>query len=203
MRVNLRLLASYYDISIAQAGVIQAKLWNNPYFIFNGDIYTNETNEYFAFRNQHLLQLEQTFSYAGKHTNTVKLAKLGVEMAEKQMEDVLRSLLFEMGNTYSAAAALQEKQLLYQQVLKSYESLLEATKMQLKVGAISVTEMLRLESEYLAVKTEALLNYNEKENVFSNLKPCCECRPIQYFIPSNLRPFWRPSLTLFSWPSKR
>lgn len=170
MRANLRLLASYYDISIAKANVIQAKLWNNPYFIFNGDVYTNETNEYFAFRNQHLLQLEQTFSYAGKHTNTVKLAKLGVEMAEKQMEDVLRSLLFEMSNTYSAAAALQEKHLLYQQVLKSYQSLLDATKMQLKVGAISVTEMLRLESEYLAVKTEALLNFNEGQKIFADLK---------------------------------
>jgi cobalt-zinc-cadmium efflux system outer membrane protein len=188
MRVNLRLLASYYDISIAKAGVIQAKLWNNPYFIFNGDIYTNETNEYFAFRNQHLLQLEQTFSYAGKHTNTVKLAKLGVELAEKQMEDVLRSLLFEMGNTYSAAAALQEKQLLYQQVLKSYESLLEATKMQLKVGAISVTEMLRLESEYLAVKTEALLNYNEKENVFSNLKTLLRMPADTIFYTEQLTP---------------
>lgn len=188
MRVNVRLLASYYDISIAKANVIQAKLWNNPYFIFNGDIYSNETNEYFAFRNQHLLQLEQTFSYAGKHTNTVKLAKLGVEMAEKQLEDVLRSLLFEMGNTYSAAAALQEKQLLYQQVLKSYESLLEATKMQLKVGAISVTEMLRLESEYLAVKTEALLSYNEKESVFANLKTLLRMPADTVFYTEQLTP---------------
>src|SRR3954470_19316448 len=91
---NLGLLAAYYDVDIAKAQVIQARLWNNPYFIFNGDMYNTETNEYFHFRNQHLLQLEQTFSYAGKHTNTVKLARVNVEMAEKQMEDVLRSLLF-------------------------------------------------------------------------------------------------------------
>ncbi len=170
MRANLRLLATYYDINIAKANVIQAKLWSNPYFIFNGDIYTSETNEYFAFRNQHLLQLEQTFSYAGKHTNTVKLARVGVEMAEKQMEDVLRSLLYEMGSTYSGLAALQEKQFLYDQVIKSYDRLMEATRKQLEVGAISVTEALRLESEYLAIKTEALGNYNEKEKVLSELR---------------------------------
>ncbi|MFN8886897.1 MAG: TolC family protein [Cyclobacteriaceae bacterium] len=170
MKYNVQLLATYYDINIAKANVIQAKLWNNPYFIFNGDLYTNETNEYFAFRNQHLLQLEQTFSYAGKHTNTVKLAKIGVEMAEKQMEDVLRSLLFEMGNTYSAVAALQEKQLLFAQVISSYDKLMEATRKQLEVGTISVTEALRLESEYLAIKTEALSNYNEKEKALSDLK---------------------------------
>lgn len=170
IRANLSLLASYYDIDIAKAGVIQARIWNNPYFVFNGDLYSNEANEYFHFRNQHLLQVEQTFSYAGKHTNTVKLARIGVEMAEKQMEDVLRSLLFEVGNVYSDLAALQEKEFLYRQVLKSYDKLMDATRKQLEVGAISVTEALRLESEYLAVKTEALGNKNEKEKVLADFR---------------------------------
>ncbi len=170
MRVNLGLLAAYYEIDIAKAAVIQARVWNNPYFIFNGDLYSMEANEYFHFRNQHLLQIEQTFSYAGKHTNTVKLARVGVEMAEKQMEDVLRSLLYEMGNTYSDLAALQEKQILYQQVILSYDRLMEATRKQLEVGAISLTEALRLESEYLAVKTDAVENYNEKEKVIADLR---------------------------------
>lgn len=170
MRVNLNLLASYYEINIAKAAVIQAKVWNNPYFIFNGDLYSNETNEYFHFRNQHLLQIEQTFSYAGKHTNTVRLARVGVEMAEKQMEDVLRSLLFEMANTYSELAALQSKQILYQQVLSSYDKLMAATRKQLELGAISLTEALRLESEYVTVQTDAVENYNEKEKVTSELK---------------------------------
>ena len=78
MRVNLGLLAAYYDIDIARAGVVQARLWNNPYFIFNGELYSMETNEYFHFRNQHLLQVEQTFSIAGKgllHLQQVLIAK--------------------------------------------------------------------------------------------------------------------------------
>ena len=170
MKANLGLLASYYDINIAKAVVIQARVWNNPYFVFNGDLYSNETNEYFHFRNQHLLQIEQTFSYAGKHTNTVKLARVGVEMAEKQMEDVLRSLLFELGNTYCDLAALQSKQILYQQVILSYDRLMAATRKQLELGAISLTEALRLESEYVTVKTDAVANYNEKEKVIADLR---------------------------------
>ena len=170
IKANLSLLAAYYDVNIAKAAVIQARLWNNPYFVFNGDLYSNEENEYFHFRNQHLLQIEQTFSIAGKHTNTVKLAKIDAEMAEKQLEDVLRSLLFELGNTYSDYAALQEKQSLYQQVIESYERLMDATRRQLQVGAISVAEALRLESEYVSVKNDALQNYNEKESVISTLR---------------------------------
>ncbi len=167
---NLGLLAAYYNINLAKAQVIQARVWNNPYFIFNGDMWNSETNEYFAVRNQLLVQIEQTFSIAGKHTNSVKLARVGVEMAEKQMEDVIRSLVFELGNTYNDLAALQEKEVLYLQVITNYDKLMEATRKQLEVGAISVTEAIRLEAEYLGVKTDALTNYGEKEKALSNLK---------------------------------
>ncbi len=170
LNYNMGLLASYYDIDIAKAKVIQAKVWNNPNFILNGDMYNQETNEYFALRNQSLWQLEQTFSVAGKHTNSVKLARVGVEMAEKQMEDVIRSLMYEMSRTYTDLAALQAKAILYDQVITSYTKLMETTRKQLDVGAISVTEALRLESEYLAVKTDALENHNEKERVGAALR---------------------------------
>lgn len=170
LNYNLGLLASFYDINVAKARVIQARVWNNPYFIFNGDMWNSETNEYFGVRNQLLVQIEQTFSIAGKHTNTVKLAKVGVEMAEKQMEDVIRSLVFELSNTYNELAALQEKEVLYRQVIINYDKLMDATRKQLEVGAISVTEAIRLEAEYLGVKTDALTNYSEKEKALANLK---------------------------------
>ncbi len=170
LNYNLGLLASYYDIGIAKAKVIQARVWNNPNFIINGDMYNQETNEYFNLRSQSLWQFEQTFSWAGKHTNSVRLARIGVEMAEKQMEDVIRSMLFELGNTYCDLAALQSKHILYQQVLSNYDRLMEATRKQLEVGAISTTEAVRLEAEYLDVKADALGNYNEKERVAGNLR---------------------------------
>lgn len=170
LNYNLGLLASYYDIGIAKAKVIQARVWNNPNFIINGDMYNQETNEYFNLRSQSLWQFEQTFSWAGKHTNSVRLARIGVEMAEKQMEDVIRSLLFELGNTYSDLAALQSKEILYTQVILNYDKLMEATRKQLEVGAISTTEAIRLEAEFLDVKADALENYNEKEKVAGNLR---------------------------------
>ncbi len=170
MNYNVGLLSAYYDIDQARARVIQARVWNNPYFIINGDMWNSETNEYFAVRNQILIQVEQTFSYAGKHTNSVKLARVGVEMAEKQMEDVLRSLLFEMGITYSNLAALQAKDILYRQVIQNYDRLMEATRRQLEVGTISQTEAIRLQAEYLDVKAVSLNNQNEKEKAMADLR---------------------------------
>lgn len=170
VRSNLALLAAYYDIDIAKAMVIQAKVWNNPYFIFNGDMFNTETNSWFGFRQQYAFQVEQIFSVAGKHTNTVKLARIGVAMAEKQMADVLRSLLYDMTDKYSLLAALQEKEFLYRQVLASYSKLLATTKKQLEVGAISGAEAVRLESEYLAVQTQALQNRNQYESTIADLR---------------------------------
>jgi len=194
IKANLALLASHYDVNIARAYLIQARLWNNPYFVFNGEVYSNETNEYFHFRNQHLLQLEQTFSVAGKHTNTVRLARINVEMAEKQLEDVLRSLLFEVGNTYSGLAALQEKQFLYKQVIQSYEQLMAATRKQLNVGTISAVEALRLESEYLATKTEALGIQNDFERELSDLRSLLRLPEDTTFFVEQVTPLIAPNL---------
>lgn len=170
MNYNLGLLANYYEIGLAKARVIEARVWNNPYFIFNGDMWNSETNEYFGVRNQLLVQVEQTFSIAGKHTNTVKLAKVGVELSEKQMEEVIRGLLLETANTYNDVAALQAKNTLYQEVMANYDRLLESTRRQLEVGAISVTEAVRLEAEYLTVKTASLNNQGETEKALSALR---------------------------------
>jgi cobalt-zinc-cadmium efflux system outer membrane protein len=117
-----------------------------------------------------LFQLEQVFSISGKHINSVRLARVGVEMAEKQMEDVLRALLFELGNTYSDVAALQSKSILYRQVISNYDKLMEFTRRQLQVGAISPLEGVRLEAEYLDVKADALRNYNDLEEALANLR---------------------------------
>lgn len=170
LRANLGLLAGYYDINIARAKVITARAWNNPNFIINGDLWNSETNKYLATRSQHLFQLEQIFSISGKHINSVKLARIGVEMAEKQMEDVLRGLFFELGNTYSDLAALQAKDILYRQVIQNYDQLMAATRKQLEVGAISTVEGIRLEAEYLDVKAEALRNHNDLEQARAQLR---------------------------------
>ena len=170
LRYNMSILASYYDINISKAKVITAKQWNNPNMIFNGDMWNSETNEYLRTRNQHLFQFEQIFGIAGKHINSVKLARIGVEMSEKQMEDLVRGMLFELGNAYTNVAALQSKYILYKQVLLNYDKLMEFTRRQLQVGSISQVEGVRLEAEYLDVKAEALRNFNDLEESLADLR---------------------------------
>lgn len=167
---NLSLLAAYYDIDVAEAQLLQARLWNNPYFIWNQELYNAEKNEYLNYRNQYMIQIEQVFSIAGKHTNAVKLARIGVEISHVQFQDVMRSLLYDLGVTYNDLAALQAKGELFNSVMSSYDRLMAATREQLRVGAISISEALRLESEYKAVKAQALENANQREKALAQLR---------------------------------
>lgn len=170
IKKNFYLLAAYYEVNQAEAQVVQAKLYYNPTIYWNQEAYNNEQNKYLKGSNQYELQINQTISIAGKHTNTVKLSKINLEINKVQFTDVMRSLLFDLGNTYNNLAALEAKEKLYNAVINSYQRLIAASKKELEVGAISVTEDLRIKSEYIAVKSRALDNANQKEQYLSQLR---------------------------------
>ncbi len=161
LRENLQLLSSYYDISLAEADLVQAKLWTNPYLVWNQDLYSIEKNQYFNETNQRLIQFNQTFSIAGKYTNTVKLAKISVELNKLMLQDVLRCLLYELGTKFLNLNALQQKNTLYTNTLAKSQQLIKSAENKYRVGAMPLNELTRLKSELIAVQTEAIHNRND------------------------------------------
>jgi cobalt-zinc-cadmium efflux system outer membrane protein len=170
IRENIRLIASRLDIDVAEAEARQAKLWNNPYFIWNQDMYSVERNEYFNFTNQQLVQVEQVFSIAGKHTNTVKLARINVDMNKLIADDVLRALMLEFTQDYFQLMMLQAKDSLYQRVLTQYQQQIGAAEKMLSVGTIAGNEVIRLKAEMLVIQSEAIANRADMEQTSKRLK---------------------------------
>jgi outer membrane protein, heavy metal efflux system len=158
---NLGLIASRYEVDMAEAELIQAKLWSNPRFVWNQDLYSNELNKYFQIGLQRLVQVEQVFSIAGTHTNTVRLAKLGVELSKLQLQDVLRSLFYDLGEHFYALEAAQLRQELLEETVLRYDQLISNAEERLRVGAMASNEVLRLKSEQIAVRSDATQNRNE------------------------------------------
>jgi len=167
LKSNLNLIAAYYDIDAAEAELIQARLWVNPNFVWNQDLYSNEQNRYFNVKNQRLVQVEQVFSIAGKHTNTVRLARISLEQNRLQVEDILRSLLFELGQSFFALEASQQKQRLLQATVARYDQLIASAEERLRVGAMASNEVVRLKSEQIAVRAELRQNQNDILNHLS------------------------------------
>ena len=100
LKKNFYLLAAYYEVNQAEAQVVQARLWYNPTIYWNQEAYNKAQKEYFKASNQYEIQINQTISIAGKHTNTVRLSKINLEINKVQFADVIRSLLFELNNDY-------------------------------------------------------------------------------------------------------
>jgi cobalt-zinc-cadmium efflux system outer membrane protein len=156
LKENLQILASHLEIDGAEAAVKQAKLWNNPYFIWNQDMYSVNRNQYFNYKLQKLIQVEQIFSISGKHTNSVKLARIGVELSQFQFDDIVRGLIYEFSDSYVNLLTSLDKERIYTEVLKSYDQLIASSTRQYELGLISYNELVRLKSERMSLQADLI-----------------------------------------------
>ena len=193
IKENLSVIASHYDVDIAEAQVIQSRAWNNPVFNWNQDMYSVEKNQYFNFGNQFLVQIDIVFSIAGKYTNTVRLAKVIQEGSKLMVKDILRSLMMELNESYNLLNSLQNKALIYKDVSDRYDEVISAGERQLQVGGISANELIRLRSERIALQTEAVQNSKDLYEAMANLRVLLNLRPTVYiqtlkYIPTSSDP---------------
>ena len=167
---NLKLLASYYNIELADAEIEQARLWNNPYFVWNSELYSVAQNRYLNANNQVLVQVEYVFSVSGKRINAIKQANLSKEIATLAFNDVVRGLISEFSNTYYSLNALQEKEDIYQKIILQFQDVIELSELKLKLGVSSENDVIRLKTEFLSLNSTLNAIKNERLQVEANLK---------------------------------
>lgn len=174
---NLNLVAEYYNIEIAQAQIEQAKLWNNPLFVWNAEMYSTAQNKYFAFYNQKLIQLEYAFSISGKRVNAIRQASLGKEIAQLAFSDVIRGMVAEFSTQYYSLNALREKERIYQIILSQFEDVIELSRVKLSLGVNSESDLVRLQTESLSLQSVLNGVRNEIYQVESLLKTMLNLAP--------------------------
>ena len=167
---NVKLLAEYYNIEVAEAQVEQARLWNNPYFIWNAEMYNFAKNTYFQMNNQILVQIEYVFSVTGKRINAIKQANLSKEIASLAFNDVVRGLIAEYSNAYYTLNELQEKEAIYQKTIAQFQDVIELSELKLKLGVSSENDLIRLKTEYLSLNSVLNAIKNERIKTESELK---------------------------------
>lgn len=176
---NLSLIAEKLNIDIAQAQIIQAKVWPNPTFsISEFNLWHNTGSEelpaiwgnYGRFQ-EFGASLEQLVYTAGKRKKMVAIEKVGSDMAAEYYKNFLRNLKMEFRNNLSAMQYNQAKNVVYQKQLQSFQNLVKAYEIQVKQGNISQGDYIRLkasELEFLneinaiAIENNALQKRNEK-----------------------------------------
>ena len=159
---NLSLIAERYNIDMAQAQVLQAKLFENPVISLEQNVYNRLNGKYFDFgkEGEAVVEIEQVIHLAGQRNKQVRLEKINKEIAEYQFEEVMRTLRQELNEKFVEVYFLSKSIAIYEKEVNSLQVLLGGMKIQQEKGNISLMEISRLESILFSLRKEK----NEREN---------------------------------------
>lgn len=157
LQKNLALLAVKYNIDMAKAQVIQARLYNNPTLTLNGNLYNPQLNKIFDVSNktgQYDIGLQQLVRLAGKRNKEIKLAETAVRLSEDNFFDLLRTLRYSLRSEFYNNHYLQNSINGYQAQIASLDRLSAAyDQLQVK-GVVTLKDAVRIKSLLYSLRAE-------------------------------------------------
>ena len=164
---NLFLLAEQFNVSAANASVIQAKIWEQPYVEAEFNLYNPDENRYLdTGRNgQKQFSIQQLIYLGGKKRNEINLAKTNVILAQLQYEQLLRNLLFQTRKNFHQLYFDLNKYKTIELQLSYIESLITSYTTQSQKGNIPLKDLVRLQSLAFSFKNDLL---ETKKNILEN-----------------------------------
>lgn len=146
---NLELISERMNVSIADAAIAQAKVWDNPEFSVNDINLWEKGNP-----KQFSVELNQLFSLSARRTKAANVEKAGKEIAIKQFEELLRGLKFELRSsiteviyTQSSLEVIEKQKVFLEDVVADYQT-------QYDRGNVTKSELLRLQTALFAIESD-------------------------------------------------
>jgi cobalt-zinc-cadmium efflux system outer membrane protein len=183
---NLALMAAQYDLSIAEAGIIQARLYENPSVYFEQNIYNSNNKKYFdaGYSGENILQVQQLVHLAGQRNKRVALQKINREIAGYQFYDLLRTLKFQLRSafyeTYFDVHALHT----YDYQINTLQALLDALQRQYQKGNISLKEVIRIRATVFGLQSERNGLVKELTGLQTELRLLLGVKPDAFVMPA-------------------
>lgn len=162
---NLGLIAEKMNVSVADAEIIQAKLWDNPSFSIN-DLNLWSTGAQrdgetipplfgsFGRNMQFSVELSQIINLSGKRGKRVAMQKVSRDMALTRSKQLLKCLKLELRKSIAELIYNQSYKNILLKQRESLESIVTAYKKQYYNGNISKSDMLRLQSAQYQLDNE-------------------------------------------------
>lgn len=165
---NFYLLASSMNIEAQKAQIIQAKLYPNPVFSADVNVYDPDRGKLFHIgqTGQKSFQFEQLLLMGGKRKSEIEMAKTNVRIAELEFRQLIRQLRFRLHSTLFAFGQQQHLLARYNNQLALLDTLLSAYQIQVNKGNIPLKDYVRLKGAYLKLnndRAELLKNYFESQ----------------------------------------
>ncbi|RNA63478.1 TolC family protein [Chryseobacterium nematophagum] len=145
-RNNLQLLAEQYNINMADADILQAKIWELPQLSGQINAYNPEDKKVFDVGHAKGAAITQLIYMGGKKKNEIAFAKSNKELAQLQFSQLLVDLKAQLRTTYFN---LYYENLKLENTNKQrgyMNDLLSAYKVQSAKGNVSLKDEVRLQS---------------------------------------------------------
>ena len=178
---NLDLIAQKFSIDSAKATVITAKLYDNPEFSYSNAFYNTNTHRFFE--PEESVQVSQLIRLAGKRNKSIDLAKSGIDIAQFQFYDLLRTLRFVLRSDFYNIYFLEQSSKLYQIEISSLQKIVPAFEDQVKKGFMAPIDALRIKSQLYTLQAEYDNLQTNINNIQSELKLLIRSNPSGFIIP--------------------
>lgn len=171
---NLTLLLNQYNVNIAQASYLQARLWYNPNLTYQQTLYNQESKKFFDNnyplygQTDHTIEVQQLITIAGRHSAAARLAKVGIDQAKYQLADILRSLKYQIYTDISDLYSNQQQVAMYISEEAKIKHLIQVTQQLYNLGNAAGNDVIRLQAQLQAVieqevTSQQALNNDEKD----------------------------------------
>src|SRR6478672_5599980 len=155
---NFLLLASKYQVSTADAAIIQAKLYPNPNLDIEQGVYNQETKKWFDLSStgETALSLQQLIILAGKRNKQIDIAKINSRISLYQFYDLVRTLRYELRSSFYGIYFLRDAIEVYDKEIESLKTLIDVYTVQYNKGNIAFKELARLQALEFSLQNERL-----------------------------------------------
>lgn len=184
---NLQLLAEKYNIDIARAIVIQARLYTNPNFSVSGALYNQEQKKIFdvsSSTGEFGFGFSQLIILAGKRNKQIKLAEINSKQAENGFFDLLRTLRFSLRGDFYTVYFLQNSINAYTAQINTLENLNRAYSDLQVQGVVTLKDAVRIKSLLYSLKAEQTGLKNQLNDTEAELQLLLQNNKM-FFIPQS------------------
>lgn len=170
LQQNLQLVAARYDVDIAEAEMLTAKLRPDPQVSvaasdiplqFNPGIFKPQTYSY---------GVSQTFELAGKRQKRIDVARADSDVAKAQFEAVLWQLTNDVKKKFYTVLLAKSQLDLSRENQKTFGEIVDHTNQVFKLGEISGLDLQRLEVEKFKFDTDVANSERDYELALRDLR---------------------------------
>jgi cobalt-zinc-cadmium efflux system outer membrane protein len=183
---NLDLIANHFNIDIAHAQTITAKLWDNLGFSYNQNIWNPNTRIPFTIRDggEVALQLDQVFKIAGQRHRLVQYNKANEKAVAYAYYDLMRNLKFQFRSDFYQLDALLKTQRVYTVELEKSTMLEKALSEAYAKNDVALKDLVTIQSTMFQLQTDLTANLSQITDLEAEMRYMLGLQPRVFVMPS-------------------